>query len=120
MEPVKNRLTRLGRNARTLVVDPDPDLVADARHGDLDEASWRREAHCIVDDGVDRPCKAVRLAHDDGCVLAWAGEGEAGIAGFAACLPAVDELLDQRSEIDPFEGGARKFGVRPRGFADVA
>ena len=42
------------------------------------------------------------------------------IAGLAACLPACDELLDQRAEVDALERRAGELGVGPRRFADVA
>src|SRR3954454_5451449 len=99
MEAVKNRLTRLGRNAGTFVVDADSDLVSNARHCDLHEAAGRRKAHRIVDDRVDRSCKPVRLAHDDCRVLARPSKGEASVARFAPAFPAMHELLDKRPEI---------------------
>src|SRR5690349_7954862 len=120
MEAVKNRLTSLVRDAGTFVVDADPDLVANAGDGDLDESARRREAHCIVDDRVDRPREPIGLAHHDRSILAWAGEGEPGIAGFPARLPAADDLLDEGAEIDLLEGRASQLGIRARRFADVA
>src|SRR4051812_44304457 len=120
MEAVKNRLTRLGRDAWSFVVDADSHLVADAGDGDLDETAGRRKADRIVDDRIDRPCEPIRLAHDDGAFLARTGEGEARITGFAARFPAVDKLLHQRSEIDPLEPRTGKFCIGPGGLADVA
>src|SRR5437868_5607136 len=120
MEAVKNGLTRFGRHSWALIVDPASDLIADACDGNLDETPGRREAHCIVDDGVDGPREAVRLAHNHRRILSRTGEGEPGVAGLAARLPAVDELFDQRSKIDPLEGGSSKLGIRSSRFADVA
>src|SRR6185369_6785279 len=106
MEAVKNRLTSFGRNAGPFVVNPDADFVAHARDGNFDEAAGRRETHRIVDDRVDCSGEAIRLAHDDRRALARASEGEAGIAGLAAGLPAMHELLDERPEIDFLEPSA--------------
>src|SRR6476660_9853861 len=100
MEAVKDRFAGFRGNARTFVVDPDSDLVADASRGDLDQATGRREAHRIVDDGIDGAGEAVGLAHDHGAVHPRAGEGNARIAGFAPRLPAVHQLLDQWPEVD--------------------
>ena len=49
-----------------------------------------------------------------------AGEGDPDIAGLARVLPAGDQLLDQRAEVDRLEPRAGQFGVGPRGLADVA
>src|SRR5690242_10278591 len=119
MEAVKNSLTSFRRDARPLIVDPDPDLVPNPRYGDLDEGAGRREADGIVDDRVDRARQAVRLAHNGRAILARACEGEAGIAGFAAGLPAVDKLFDEWAKVDPFEFRAGELGISARGFADV-
>src|SRR6266404_5317913 len=119
MEAVKNSLTGFGRDARSFVVNADPDLVSDPRDGDLDEGARRREADGVVDDCVDRTGQAVGLAHNGCAVLARAGEGEASVAGFAACLPAMDKLLDERAEVDALECRAGEFGIGARGFADV-
>src|SRR4051812_18566162 len=100
MEAVKNRLTSLGGDAWTLIVDADQDFVADPGYGDFDQAIRRREAHGVVEDCIERARQPVRLAHDDGAVLAWPGEGDARTARFAALLPAVDQLLDQRADVD--------------------
>ena len=35
MEAVKDRLTKLGRNAGSFIVDPNADLVSDMRRGDF-------------------------------------------------------------------------------------
>src|SRR5437762_11771012 len=105
MEAVKNGFSSFRRNAGAFIVDADADLVADAGHGNLDETAGRREAHRIIDDRIDRTGQAVGLAHDGGAVFAWASEGQARVAGLTARLPAVDELFDQRSKIDTFEGG---------------
>src|SRR5438067_1625180 len=119
MEPVKDRFTRLGRNARSLVVDADADLVAYARRSDLDQSAGGREAHSIVQDVVDRPRQPVGLAHYDGAVLARSGKGDARIARLAPRFPARGDLLDQRPEIDPVEPGAGQLGIGAGGFADV-
>src|SRR6185437_7483686 len=119
MEAVKNRLTGFGGNAWSFIVDPDPDLVANPRHRDFDKTAGRREADGIVDDCVDRASEPIGLAHHCSAILARTGEGEPGIAGFPARFPAVDQLLDQRTEIDPLESRAGELGIRASGFADV-
>src|SRR6185437_7729399 len=119
MEAVKNRLTSFGWDARPFVVDPDTNLVADARNGDLDQATRGREADRIVDDCVDCPSETVRLAHDRRGVLSGPGEGESRIAGFAPVLPAVNDLLDQGAKIDAFELRPGQLRVRPSRLADV-
>src|SRR4051794_27405332 len=117
MEAVKNGLSRLGRNAGPLVVDTDEDFIPDTRDGDFDEAAWGREAHCVVDYCVQGAGEAVGLTHDDRAVLARPGEGDARIAGLAACFPAVDGLVDQRAKVDRTEVGSGQFRIGPRGFA---
>ena len=62
MEPVKNRLTQLGRNAGAFVVNADADVAADSRGNDFDQPARRRETDRIVDDIVDRAGKAGRVA----------------------------------------------------------
>src|SRR3954453_4271783 len=119
MEPVKNRLTRVGWNAWTLVVDPDLHVVADAHRCDLDETARRREAHGVIEDVVDGARQPVGLAHDDGGVLAGAGEGDSRVACLEPSLPTRDKLLDQWTEIDPVELGTGELGVGTRRFADV-
>src|SRR5579864_2729927 len=120
MEAVKNSLTGFGRDARPFVVNADPDFVSDPRNGDLDEGAGRREADGVVDDCVDRTGQAAGLAHNGCALLARAGKGEAGVAGFTARLPAVDKLLDERAEVDALECRSGKFSIGARGFADVA
>src|SRR5437870_1977020 len=95
MEAVEDRFPRLGRNAWTFVVDANPDFVADAGRGDLDQAAGRREADRIVDDRVDRPGEAVGLAHHHRRIHARPGEGDARVPGLAPGLPAVHQLFDQ-------------------------
>src|SRR5206468_4431314 len=119
MEAVKNRLTGLGRDARTFVVDADADLVPDTGNGDLDQAVGGRKADRIIEDRVERTGKAVGLAHDDGAVLTRPGKSDARIAGLTARLPAVDKLLDQFAEIDRAKVGAGQLGVGPRRLADI-
>src|SRR6476620_690311 len=100
MEAVKDRLTGLRGNSRSLVVDADQDLVADTRDGDLDKAVCRGEADRIVEDRVERPRQPIGLAHYHGTVLAWSSEGDSGVARLAPRFPALDELLDEGAEVD--------------------
>src|SRR5689334_1392827 len=101
MEAVKDRFTCILRNARALVVDSYPDLVADSRSGNFDQPARRREADRVVENIVDRARQPVWLAHHGRGVHARAGEGNAGAVGLTASLPARDKLLDHRAEIDP-------------------
>src|SRR5207248_803951 len=103
MEPLNYRFTRFGGNARPLVVDADADFVANTRRGDLDQSARRREAHRIIEDIVDRPRQPIGLAHHDRAVLPRPGKGDARIASLAPRFPTRDDLLDQRTEIDPVE-----------------
>src|SRR3954454_19550874 len=118
MEAVKDRFTRIRRNARPFVVDSNPDLVADSRSRNLDEAARRRGAHRIVEDIVDSAREPVGLTHHRRSVLARPGEGDSRIACFTASFPACDELLDHWAEVHSVEGGAGELGIGPRGFAD--
>src|SRR6185369_14620401 len=119
MEAVEDCLASLRRHPGSLVVDADPDFVADMCDGNLHESASRREAHGIVDDIVDRPGEPVRLTHDLRTCLAWACEGYARITLLTARFPALDELLDQGAEIDPLELGSSELGVGPRRLANV-
>src|SRR5690349_15069415 len=119
MESIKDRFTCLGRNSGSLVVDPDADLVADMRSGNLDQSARRRKADRIVDDRIDCPREAVRLTHHHRRVLARSGEGNSRVARLATGFPAGDDLLDEWPEIDSFEGSPGEFGVGPGRLADV-
>ena len=119
MEAVKDRFTRIRRNARPFVVDADPDLVAHSRSRNLDQPARRRKAHRVIEDIVDCAREPVGLAHHGCGILARAGESDSRAIRFAAALPTRDQLLDQRAEVDPVERGAGELGVGPRGFADV-
>src|SRR5437764_13568683 len=103
MEAVKDRFTRVGWNSGPLVIDANLAFVADAGGGDLDQTAGRREAHRIVEDVVDRARQPVGLAHHDRRIPARARESDACIAGLAARFPAVDQLLDQWTKVDPVE-----------------
>src|SRR4030095_2752481 len=108
MEAVKNRLTQLLGDTRAFVVDADPDLLPDMGRGNLDQSAGRRKADRIVDDIVDSASETARLAHDNRTGTAWAGKGQAHIAGFAPRFPSRDKLLDQPAQIDRFEPGPSK------------
>jgi len=120
MEAVKNRLTRLGRNAGSFVVDADSDLIADARNGNFHEAACGREADRIIDDRVDCASEPVGFPHNRCRVLARSCEGQSCVTGFAARLPAVNELLDERTQIDSLEPRPRKLRICTRSLANVA
>src|SRR3954451_18049800 len=120
MEAVKNRLTRVWRNAWSFVIDANPDFVANMGDSDLDQSTGRREAYGIVDDRVDCSGKAVGFAHHHGAILARASEREASVADFASLFPAVHQLLDQIAQIDWLEGSASKLGISPGSLPNIA
>ena len=117
MEAVKNGFTRVRGNAGTLVVDADADFVADARRGDLDQAAGRREADRIVDDVVDRSGQPAGSPITTAVALRGRAKAMRASPFSRRCLPADDELLDQRAEVDrlePWRGRARRRSARPR------
>ena len=120
MEAVENGLPQLGGNARSLVVNPDADLVADMRRGYFDQPPRRRETDRVVDDVVDRTGKPACLTHDDGAGPPRPCEGKPDIAGLAPRFPGRDDLLDQLAEIDRLEPRASQLRIGSRCFANVA
>src|SRR5690606_12798093 len=119
METVENRLAQLAGNARSLVVDPDPDIVADMDGGDFDQPARWPEADGIVDDVVDGARQPARFAHDNRAFTAGTGKCQAYVAGLPAAFPALDQAVDQRAEIDRLEAGSSKFRVGACRFADI-
>src|SRR5436190_14824143 len=120
MKAVKDRLTGFRGDTRAFVVDADPDLVADAGDGDLDQAIRRREAYGVVEDRIERARQAVRLAHDHRAVLSRPRIGDAGIAGLAADAPTADQLFEQRPEVDGSKMSAGELRIGSGRLADVA
>src|SRR5438445_6685164 len=120
MEAVKNRLATLGRDAGALVIDAYANLAANAFDGDLDQPARGREAHCIVDDRVERACKAVGLAHHHCAAVERPGEGEPRVARLSPGFPTVDQLFDQQPDVDRTEMRAAELRVGPRCLANVA
>ena len=120
MEAVKDGFTRRLGNAGAFVVDADPDLVADAAGGNLDQAARRREADRIVDDIVDRPGEPARIAHYDRALAARPSEGNPRVAFLAAIFPCRDQLFDQRSQIDRLKAGDIVGGLDARDQAEAA
>ena len=120
VEAVEDRLARFGRNAGALVVDADPDLVADPRRGDFDQPAGRREADRIVEDVVDRARQPVGLAHDRRRCPCAAGRRRSARRPFprrVSQLPTSCSISGPRSTGS--NCGAGKLGVGPRRFADV-
>src|SRR4029079_8927764 len=114
MEAVKNRLTSLGRYARTLGIDPDQHPISDAGYRDLDKTVGGREAYCIIEDCIQRSRKPVGLAHDRRGFLARTGKGDPCAAGLAPIAPALGQLLDEGAEVDGPEMSAGKLGIGAR------
>src|SRR6476646_6814515 len=120
MEAVKNRLTGVVRNAGALVIDADPHFVPDPGDRDFDQPSSRRKADGIVDDRIDGAGQPIGLPHYDRAVLPRSGEGKPRVAGFAPRFPAVDELFDERPQVDTLEPRPRELGIGSGSLADIA